>query len=232
MRCLRSAAWADEIVVVDSGSSDKTLEIARSFTDRIYFKEFSDYSSQKNFALSKAAGDWALSLDADEEISSALQAEILGVMSGADSAEGYQIPRRSYIFGRQFRFTGTAEDRPVRLFKKGRGEFVQPIHERLAIRGRVGQLHSPLMHYTYPSVHDHVDRLNRYTSMEADHFIAGKKKFTKFQVTFKPILMFLRLYFLKQGWRDGIEGFLFSALSAYYVFVKHMKHFEKMRTGL
>ncbi len=225
--CLRSVSWADEIVVVDSGSVDQTRQIAARYTDKIFVNPFTDYSSQKNFALSKTSGDWVLSLDADERVSEELGKEIARTLKRADAADAYRIHRRSVIFGRSFRHTGTSDDKPIRLFRKGAGQFHQPIHEAVRVDGRVAELRRSITHHTYNNVHDYVDRLNRYTTMEADYFVQTKKTWQKKQSTLKPLAMFLRLYFWKQGFRDGVEGFLFSVLSGYYVFVKHLKHFER-----
>ena len=232
-RCLSSVAWAQEIVVVDSGSTDGTCRIARRFTDKVFMHEFTDYASQKNFALSKTTGEWVLSLDADEKVSAALGKEILAAASATDTAEAYRVPRISYIFGRRFRHTGTSGDQPIRFFRRDAGQFDQPIHETVQVRGKISRLNHPIFHYTYPSVHDYLDKLNHYTSMEADLFI--KKRQIRPQINqygVKPLLMFLRLYVWEQGFRDGVEGFFFSALSAYYVFIKHAKHFEKLENLL
>ncbi len=225
--CLKSVSWADEIVLVDSGSADRTREIASRFTDKIFLNDFTDYASQKNLALSKTSGDWVLSLDADERVSDGLKSEILATAGRPHAAEGYRIRRESVIFGRLFRHTGTQSDKPVRFFKKNSGQFHQPIHEAVAIKGSVGELKCPMEHQTYSSIHDYFERLNRYTGMEAGYFSQMKKVPQKNQLTLKPLAMFFKLYFWKQGFLDGMEGFLFSVLSAYYVFVKHAKHFEQ-----
>lgn len=225
--CLKSVSWADEIVVVDSGSTDRTCQIAARYTDKIFFNEFLDYSSQKNLALAKTSGDWVLSLDADERVGEALGREIRKIAALPGAAEGYRVKRESIIFGRRFRHTGTQDDKPVRFFKRNRGQFYQPIHEAVTIDGRVSELEYAMEHQTYSNIHDYFERLNRYTGMEAEYFFQTKKAHKKNQCTAKPLAMLLKLYFWKQGFRDGVEGFLFSALSAYYVFVKHAKHLER-----
>lgn len=225
--CFRSVAWADEIVVVDSGSTDRTGEIVARYTDQFFLNNFTDYSSQKNLALSKTSGDWVLSLDADERVSDELRQEILKTASLPDAGEGYRIPRRSMIFGRFFRYTGTTDDKPIRFFKRNTGKFYQPIHETVTVSGRVKELNHPINHLTYSTIHDYLDRLNRYTTLEAEYFVQMKKTPQKSQLGLKSVAQFLRLYFWKQGFRDGLEGFLFSFLSAYYIFIKHAKHFEK-----
>ena len=232
-RCLGSVRWADEIVVVDSGSRDATCRVAGRFTDKVFVHEFTDYASQKNFALSKTTGEWVLSLDADEEVSAALKEEMLALAATPRAADAYRVRRVSHIFGRRFRHTGTPEDRPVRFFKRDAGHFDQPIHEVVRVQGQTGCLREPIFHYTYPSVHDYLEKLNRYTSMEADLFIQKNEAAPQAKCYgMKSFFMFLRLYFYKGGFRDGIEGFFFSVFSAYYVFVKHAKHFEKLQRPL
>ena len=227
-RCLGSVAWADEIVVVDSGSTDQTVEICRRFTDNVHERPFKNYSDQKNYALSLVSGEWALSLDADEEVGELLKGEILNtVQCAASTTAAYQIPRRSFIFGREFRFTGTQDDRPVRLMRKGRAVFEQPIHEWVKVNGEIGILKNFLTHRTYKDLSDYCERLNRYTSMEADYLVEKSYRIGHGDRQLKPLGMFLKLYLWKQGFRDGCEGFVFSVLSAFYVFLKYAKAAEK-----
>ncbi len=229
-RALRSAAWADEIIVMDSGSTDRTAEICRRYTDKVYTRPFDDYASQKNAAVSRAAGKWILSLDADEEITSLLKNKIEKALQNSSGANGYRIRRRSRIFGRFFRFSGTQADRPLRFFRKGAGRFEGTIHESLVLEGRTDSLDGELTHYTYDSLKDYMSRFNRYTGMEAERFIRERHKAPGFfEIKIKPWLIFFWLYLFQQGFRDGREGFQFCVLSAFYTFVKHLKHFEKLR---
>ena len=223
-RCLESVRWADEIIVVDSGSGDRTLSICREFTQKVSSREFRDYADQKNHALALTTGDWALSLDADEEVEPPLKEEILSVTGAAQACDAYRIARRSKIFGRWMRFTGTQHDRPVRLWKKGRARFEQPVHETVKVDGTTDCLKNRLLHYTYDSLKDYMERLNRYTTMEA-----GLLKPSGSGLTVKPAAVFLKLYFWERGFGDGPQGFLFSVLSAFYVFVKHAKSRELSR---
>ena len=223
-RCLESVRWADEIVVVDSGSRDRTLSVCREFTDKVSSREFRDYADQKNHALSLTTGDWALSLDADEEMTPPLKEEILSVTGSAQAHDAYRIARRSRIFGRWMRFTGTQHDRPIRLWKKGRAHFEQPVHEMVRVQGTTGCLKNRLLHYTYDSLKDYMERLNRYTTMEAGLLKPGGSG-----ISWKPAAMFLKLYFWEKGFADGPQGFFFSVLSAFYVFMKHAKSWELSR---
>jgi glycosyltransferase involved in cell wall biosynthesis len=225
-RCLESCAWADEIIVVDSGSVDKTADIARLYTPRFYVKEFRDYATQKNYAMSLTTGDWLLSLDADEAVSPELRREIESILSSPAALEAYLVRRRSVIFGRTFRFTGTQHDWQTRLFRKGAASFEQPIHEKVLVNGRMGRLSAWMTHHTYPTVSAYMKRFNRYTSMEAGHLRSSQRPAGRLCFSLRPFLLFLKRYFWEKGFMDGTEGFIFSVLSGYYVFVKHAKRRE------
>lgn len=228
-RCLNSIKWANEIVIVDSNSTDRTVEVCQRYTDKIFSREFLNYSDQKNFALSQITGDWALSIDADEELTEALVNEIKDLLQSNPQHDGYRIHRTSYIFGRQFHFSGTQHDKPIRLFKKGRGEFTQPIHEIVSIRGSVGELKNEINHFTYDNISSYFLRLHRYTTMEAEFLATKCQKVNITDWTIRPFAMFLKLYIINQGFRDGFEGFLFCFFSGWYVFVKHVKCLELLR---
>ena len=221
--CLRSVKWADEIVVVDSESLDRTVEICRKYTDKIFVKKFTNFSDMKNFALSRTTGDWLLSIDADEEVSHELSKKIDEIISNDSESLGFYIKRKSRIFGRWFRFCGTQDDYQMRLFKKGAAKFFQPVHEKVKITGRTGRIHEPLLHDTYEDIPDYMARFRTYTTMEAE-FLAGSAKKPSWPVLLvKPCGRFLKLYLGKQGFRDGKEGFLFSVLSGFYDFTKYRK---------
>lgn len=228
-RCLKSVTWADEIVVVDSFSHDKTLEICRKYKTKTFIRAFTNYADQKNYALSQITREWALSLDADEEVTETLKQEILATIQAPDALAGYRIPHHPFIFGRKFYFSGTQDAKPVRLFRKSSARYTQPIHEIVQIKGEIGTLKSPFLHYTYPDVENYMTRFNRYTSMEA-HFLKDKKNPLRWwDLSVKPWLLFLKLFFLRQGFRDGFEGFLFCFLSGCYVLVKHAKYHEMIK---
>lgn len=225
--CIRSARLiADEVIVVDSGSDDDTAQKAQRLADKCLTRPFDDYASQKNFAAGQASGEWILSLDADERVTEPLAAEIRRVLeqTGNTAASVYRIRRRSRIFGRNFRFTGTQDDRPARLFRRGSARFEGTIHETLESSGPVAVLKSFLTHDTYANTKDYLGRLNRYTSLEAKRFADEGKSPARGGLWLRPPAMFLKLYFYRLGFMDGFEGLAFSLLSAYYVFLKHAKH--------
>lgn len=226
-RCLKSlSSWASEIIVVDSASQDKTLEICKRYTHKIYVKEFLNYADQKNHALSLATKRWIFSVDADEEVTETLQQEIAQIISSTVSLNGYSVLRKSFIFQHPFRYTGTQCDRPLRLFKREKAHFVQPIHEIVQVQGKRGALSGILNHYTYPSISDYMVRFNRYTTMESDYLKTLKYHFKFSDLLLRPIWRFVDLYLLKQGFRDGVPGFIFSVLSSFYVFIKYNKYWE------
>jgi glycosyltransferase involved in cell wall biosynthesis len=228
-RALSSVSWADEVVVVDSGSKDRTLEIVRRYTKNVTERPFTDFADQKNFAMSKTKGEWLLSLDADEEVTPELKAEILEVMKRGQK-NAYRIRRRSLIFGRWFKYTGTQDDKPTRLWRSGKAKFVQPIHEKVEVEGAVGTLKNVMNHYTYPTSKDYMLRFNDYTSREAALLSQAKSPSGFFQLNVKPALLFFKLYIFKLGFLDGEEGLIFSWLSSTYAFAKHAKRRERDNT--
>ncbi len=228
-RCLKSVAWADEIVVVDSSSQDKTLEICKKYKAKTFTRAFTNYADQKNCALSQVTSEWALSLDADEEVTEQLKQEIFATIQDPKALAGYRIPHHPFIFGRKFYFSGTQDAKPIRLFRKACAQYSQPIHEVVQINGEMGILQSPFLHYTYPSIEDYLTRFNRYTSMEAEFLKSKNYQLRVWDFLLKPFLMFVKLFFLKQGFRDGFEGFLFCAFSGWYLFVKYAKYQQLLK---
>ncbi len=228
-RCLKSVSWADEIIVVDSFSQDKTLEICRKYKAKTFTRSFINYADQKNYALSQVTSEWALSLDADEEVTEELKQEILATIQDPKALAGYRIPHHPFIFGRKFYYSGTQDAKPIRLFKKLSARYSQPIHEVVQISGAIGTLRSPFLHYTYPTIEDYFTRFNRYTSMEAQFLESKHYQLMPWDFLLKPLLMFVKLFFLRQGFRDGFEGFLFCFFSGYYILVKHAKYREITR---
>jgi glycosyltransferase involved in cell wall biosynthesis len=227
-KALSSSAWADEIIVVDSGSTDGTVALCRRYTEHVYEHVFVDYAAQKNYALSMATGEWVFFLDADEEITPELRAEITATLE-SPSVDGYTVLRRSVIFGREFRYSGLQHDRPLRLFRKKNAYFEGVVHERAIIQGRARALECFLIHRTYRDLSDYLHRFNVYTSMEAEGYRLKEKSHQTpgfFEFASKPLLSFLRQFLFQKGFRDGMEGFLFCFLSSFYIFVKHAKQAE------
>ena len=233
-RCLRSLTWCDEIVVLDSYSTDRTVEICRKFTDRVHQHEWLGYVGQRNLVRDLSSNAWVLFLDSDEEVSAALRGEILGELDrGASDYVGYEFPRQVHYLGKWIRHGEWYPDVKLRLFKKayGRTEGMEP-HDKVAVNGRVKRLRNPLWHYTYDSVSDHMDTLNRFSSITArQRFVQGERlRWT--DLMFRPGLRFLKGYFIKRGFMDGAHGLIVAVLSAYGSFAKYAKIWElQVRSG-
>jgi glycosyltransferase involved in cell wall biosynthesis len=228
--CLASVAWADEIVVIDGGSDDKTVALAREFTDHVIIRAWQGFAAQKNFGVDRATGEWILSLDADEQVEPALRDEILGVLARPDAADGYRIARRNIMWGRWIRHGRLYPDRQLRLFRRGRGRFSErAVHESVTVEGRVGRLTAPLLHYSYRDLGDFLRRADRYSTLAAEEWARGDRAFRPSQMVTAPLGRFLSMYLLHRGFLDGWRGFLLAVLYAYYVFIRSAKIWERVR---
>ena len=227
---LASVAWADEIVVVDSASTDDTVAIARRFTDRVVVHEWQGYVAQKNYAASIASHDWIFSLDADERVTPALADEIRGVMSSEPECAAYQMPRVTWHLGRWIRSTDWYPDHQVRLYDRRRARWTgQYVHEALSADGRVDALYGDLQHFPFRDIADHLDTINRYTTYAARQMYESGRRAGLPQIVGHPPLAFLRNYIAKGGIRDGAPGLVISAMNAYYVYLKFAKLWELSR---
>lgn len=227
-RCLESVKWADEIVVVDDFSEDKTVEICHRYTDKIFQRTWNGYGEQKNFAIEKCQGDWVLSIDADEAVTPQLKEEILKVTNRdpARRENGFYIPFRLYFLGKFLRFGGCRREEHLRLFRRDRGKFnINVIHEKLLVKGDIGQLAFPINHYSYDSLKEYFSKLNHYTSLAAFSLKGNGKKFRFWHLAL-PLLVFVKKYFLQLGFFDGWAGLVWAGLSSLYVFVKYLKLWE------
>ncbi|MBT3193461.1 MAG: glycosyltransferase family 2 protein [Verrucomicrobia bacterium] len=231
-RCLESATWAGEIVVVDSYSKDRTVEICREYTDRVYQHEWLGYIGQKNLIKDLAKGPWILFLDADEEISTGLRDEIIGEFSSGntDAFAGYEFPRLVYYLGRWITHGDWYPDTKLRLFRKDKGECggKEP-HDRTTVHGRVKRLSNPLYHYTYTGISNQMATLNRFTSISAEGKDSEGRRFRYIDLIFRPCFRFIRCYFLKRGFLDGLPGLVVAHFSAVGVFAKYAKLWEIQR---
>jgi len=226
--CLESVRWADEIVVVDSGSTDGTLDVARRYTDKIFTIAWPGYGAARNFALSKATGEWILWLDADERVTPELGEEIRAILTSADDAcAGYAIARRAYFLGRWIRHCGWYPSRVVRLFRRDRGRFTETrVHERLLVEGVVRDSRHDLLHFTDPTLHHYLAKFNRYTTLGAEDLHAAGRRFSLADLLVRPPFQFVKMYLLRGGFLDGLPGFLLSVLSSVYTFAKYAKLWE------
>jgi len=224
-RCLDSSTWADEIVVVDSMSQDGTAAIAGKYTDKVYQQAWPGYMEQKNFALSKTHGDWVLSLDADEEVSSDLREEILTEIGKPDANDGYRIPRRSFYQGRWINHSGFYPDRQLRLFRSDCGRWTGgSVHERVEIQGSVGHLRHDLLHYPYKgTISGQLQTVNSFSSLLAQDMYEKGKRYHLWLLVLRPAFKFLEVYVLKLGFLDGLAGFIIAITSAYALFVRYVR---------
>ncbi|MDI6775192.1 MAG: glycosyltransferase family 2 protein [Verrucomicrobiota bacterium] len=227
-RCLRSVTWCDEIVILDSFSTDRTFEICRRYTDRIRQNVWLGYVGQRNLARDMAQHPWILFLDADEEVSPALRDEILAEFErGTGDCVGYEFPRLVYYLGRWIRHGEWHPDIKLRLFRKtdGHSEGEEP-HDRIAVRGPVKRLKNPIWHYTYDDIRDQLATLNRFSGITAQQRFVQRRPFHWLDLLLRPPFRFLRSYFLRGGILDGAHGFIIAVLSAYGAFVKYAKIWE------
>ena len=227
-RCIETVAWANEvIVVVDRSSRDETQAIAQRNADLVAIRTFDDFANQRNAALELATGDWVLAIDADERATPELAAEIRRVTADKSHRHnGFRVPIRSVILGRPFRFSGTQNDRPLRLFRRGAGRWVGAVHETVDLRGTAGMLSHYLQHRTIPDMRTFLRKINEYTTLEAMKFEREGRPFKVSDLALRPPWTFAKLYLAKQGFRDGLEGLAFCALSGFSVAVRHWKHRE------
>jgi glycosyltransferase involved in cell wall biosynthesis len=231
--CLAALAFADEvIVVVDEASRDATEAIARASADRVVVRPFDSFAAQRNAGRAAASGRWILAIDADERVTAELAAEIRATVEGPAPHSGYRVPIRSVIFGRPFVGSGTQLDRPVRLFLRERGRWSGEVHETVALDGPIGDLRSLLLHRTHETLSVYLGKLDRYTTLEARALAARGRRPRLFDLTLRPLAAFLKLYFGRGGVWDGVEGFLFCALSGVSVLVRNAKLRELTRRAV
>lgn len=227
---LQSVAWADEIVVVDSRSTDDTVAIARQYTDRVEIRDWPGYVAQKNYAASTAAHDWILSIDADERVTTELADEIRAILAGAPAHAAYRLPRVTWHLGRWVRTTDWYPDFQIRLYDRRAGRWAgRYVHESVKVDGRVGRLRAELQHYAYRDVSDHLETIDRYSTYAAREMFEGGRRAGLLDLAVHPPLAFLRNFLLRGGVRDGAAGFVISRMNAYYVFLKFAKLRELQR---
>jgi glycosyltransferase involved in cell wall biosynthesis len=224
---LESVAWADEIVVVDSESTDATVEVARRYTRRVIVRPWPGYVAQKNYAAAEAAHDWILSLDADERVSPELAAEIRRLIQQEPAAPGYRVPRVTFHLGRWIRSTDWYPDYQLRLYDRRRARWTgRHVHESVQADGAVATLGGELRHYAYRNLSHHLQTMDRYTTLAARQMWEDGRRAGWADVALHPPLAFLRNYVLKAGIRDGMPGLIISILNATYVALKFAKLWE------
>ncbi|MCP5158433.1 MAG: glycosyltransferase family 2 protein [Gammaproteobacteria bacterium] len=224
--CLESIQWADEVIVLDSFSTDDTLAIAQRYGVRIVQHEFMGYGPQKQMALAATTHDWVLLLDADEALSPGLQTEILRLLQSGPSVDGYEIPRQEQMFWRMYN-PATRMNHYLRLFDKRRGSIDDlPIHAAPKVQGRVARLKAPLYHYGETDIHTKVDKINAYSTGLVVDKLKKQRWGIPLIMVFYPPLFFVRSYLFKRNFLNGWAGFINSVIAAFYVFLKYAKLYE------
>ena len=223
-RCLDSLGFVDEIIVVDALSEDRTPAIARAAGARVFARKWQGFAAQKQFAIDQASGDWVLLIDSDEEVTPELAQEIRTVTAHDGAADGYWIPRQNFFLGKRINHGPWARDRQMRLFKRAHGEVARrPVHEGVQLNGGIEQtLVSPLNHYTHQTLSETVQRMNRYTTLEAPER-APRRRVGLIDALVAPAGVFLSYYIAKGGWRDGVHGYLLAATTAMYRSLLYIK---------
>lgn len=231
--CLSSLSWVDEIVVVDSGSADGTMELARRFTDRVLTHLFENYSSQKQWAIKQATHDWVISLDADEEISSSLREEILCLPVEAwDCCAAMEMPVLSEFFGRWLRFGGWYPNFHLRCFNRAECSLNPlPVHESVKTTGKTMQLKHAILHRPYRSLGHYLEKMDRYSSLAAAEMYRNEKlkEIHPLNIIIRPLACFLRRFILQMGFLDGFAGIVANGYHVIYVFLKYAKIWEMRR---
>lgn len=225
--CLRTVAWADQIVVVDTGSADRTIECAKPFTAEIFERPGAGYSDAKSFALAQCRHPWVLWLDADERIPEELAEEIRTAIVSPGTHHAFEIARRAFFLGTWIKHGGWYPGYVTRLFMKAHARFSDHlVHERLIVDGSVGRLTNDMLHYTNDSLRQYFEKLNQYTSLAAEEMRGRGQRARLSDLLVRPPLTFLRMYVAKMGMLDGLHGLVLCVLSSVYVFVKYAKVWE------
>lgn len=232
LRTLQSVkSFADEIIVVDSGSTDKTVALAKSCGAKVFLEEWKGFARQKNSALDKATGEWILSLDADEEVSPELAASIRALLKSPQAApafDGYMVARRNTYLNRWIKRSGYYPDRKLRLVRRGVTRFEdRAVHEDMKMKGETGRLEGDLIHHAYPSLESFIEHANRYSSLGAGMVVAERSAgFSFLDIIVRPWAAFVYRYFFRGGFLDGREGLLVHLIHAEYVSWKYAKAWE------
>lgn len=234
-RCINSQAnCIDEIIaLVDDSSTDKTFEIASSFKNVTVEKiKWQGYSDTKKYGVTKSSNDWILWVDADEELTDELKKELIDFKINEPEFFAYSIPRKAFFLGRWIKHSGWYPGRVTRLFNKNEVQFSDnDVHEHLIIKGTTGALNFDLNHFTDPDIHHYFEKFNNYTTLAAGELYKKRKNSSIIDIIFRPVFIFVKMYFIKFGFLDGIHGFILAVFSSAYVFTKYCKLWELKKNG-
>jgi len=223
-----------EIIVVDSGSTDRTVEIARSYGAKVFVEAWKGFAAQKNSAMEKASMEWVLQLDADEPLQPELAAEMVVALKAGSALKGFWIPRKNFFLGRWIRYGGFYPDPKLRLVRRGAGRFEEcGAHPTMKVEGPTGRLSHALLHHAYPTLRGYIDHMNSYSSMGAEVALAkGQRGFSLANIVIRPLLTFIYNYFIRLGFLDGREGLLLHLYHSAYVSWKYAKAWEASRPNV
>tara|TARA_R110002051_G_scaffold100879_4_gene171403 strand:+ start:49972 stop:50742 length:771 start_codon:yes stop_codon:yes gene_type:complete len=230
-KCLKALGWADEIVVVDSGSTDATLAICEKYGAQIFYKDFDGFGAQKQFALEQTKNNWVLTIDADEILTEALIEEIQELLKDEPEADGYYIKRKQVFLDKVFNYGHESKQYFLRLFKKELGHFDgKKVNERIVLKGSTGQLKHNFLHFKTRSLDTYVEKLNTYATIYAEGEYLKNRKHALLAIFIKVKYEFFKKYFLELNFLNGKEGFYWAFLSAYYLGLKYIKTNEQYKT--
>jgi glycosyltransferase involved in cell wall biosynthesis len=232
--CLESIKWIEEIIIVDSFSTDRTVDICKEYTQKIFQREWPGHVRQKQFALEQAQGEWILSLDADERLSPEAAEEMKKeIFDDVPDIDGFRFPRHSYYLGRWINHGGWYPDCKLRLIRKGKGRWGgRDPHDKIIADGPTKPLKGEILHYVYDNLSHQLETVNSFSTISAEQWNKEGKKFNLFLIFLRPPIRFLEMYVWKKGFLDGFPGFVIAMASAFYVFLKYAKLWELQQNKL
>ncbi|MBN1255767.1 MAG: glycosyltransferase family 2 protein [Deltaproteobacteria bacterium] len=229
-RCLESIRWADELVIVDSYSTDDTLDRCRRFTNQVYQRKWTNHQDQYQYAADLTANRWVMFVDADEEIPPALAQEIQEELKIKDGQwDGYIVHRHTYYLGRWIQHGGWYPDYEIRLYDRNKGKWAGGLHAKVTVDGRIKTLQNRYHHYTYRDISDQIQTIDRYSQIASEDMLREGKNFSLINMLLNPPFRFIKEYIFKRGFLDGIPGLIIIVSTMFYVFIKHAKLWERQK---
>lgn len=235
--CLEAIKWSDEIIIVDDYSTDRTLQICKEYTDKIFQRQFDGFGAQKGYGLKQASGQWILSLDADEVVSPELREEIRGILEEQTDYDGFRIGVKTIYLGRWIKHCGWSS-KLLRLFKKDKSRYDERlVYESVIAQGKIGEFKNCILHNNpFKSLSQHIMKLDLYTTLDAEEIRKKKVRLRPLNYSWylflKPILIFFRKYIIMKGFKEGVRGFLISVINAFVVFINYAKLWEKQKNDI